>query len=224
MLTTDKYNVQNPPLVPTDNTATPEYLPAHNLGNYAPGTDWCDTPQTISKEYPYCWVVTRTRQGSEFGPWKGSEIDGKQYAHLYSRHAYDGTSYYQVELSNDQAVIPLENGKVDPDFNDVVTTQISLYCGSEPVESGVEYSVDNTEAASCNKSTGLVTLNNKKLDDVSVIVCKAKYNGKTYTKNFYVHKTNNAYELTTNKSILYRVAETGLLEEKSQEVTVTVKR
>jgi hypothetical protein len=67
-------------------------------------------------------------------------------------------------------------------------------------------------------------LNNDKLDNVSVIVCKAKYNGKIYSRNFYIHKTTNAYEIVPNKSVLRRKAESGLLISEDQEITVQVKK
>jgi hypothetical protein len=67
-------------------------------------------------------------------------------------------------------------------------------------------------------------LNNDKLDNVSIIVCNAKYNGKTYSRNFYIHKTANAYEIVPNKSILRRKAENGLIIPEDQEITVQVKK
>lgn len=220
VLTTDTYNIQNPPFIPSENVYEPEHLPVHNLGENAPGTNWCDTPQTVTKEYPYCWVVTRTRSGNAYGNWKGDE-QGR--AHLYSRYAYDGTSFVHLELSNDQAVIPLENGVVDPDFTDEITTKMSLYIGASPVESGVVYSINNS-FGTCNAETGEVVLDKSKLNDISIIECKAEYNNKSYTKNFYIHKTNNAYEIVSNKHIIKRDAATGYIVEGDQTITVEVKK
>ena len=67
VLTTDKYDLSNPPLLPDNNSSDPEYYPNHNLGEDAPGTTWCDVPQPVSEKYPYCWVATRKGEGNTFG-------------------------------------------------------------------------------------------------------------------------------------------------------------
>ena len=197
--------------------AEADYRPFHGLGTAAKGHDdaankWADRPLPVSEEWPLCWVMTR-KAGKEYTPWKGT-VDNK--AILYSRWSKDGVDgedgkdgsdgqdAIYLELSNDQAIIPFENGTVDTDFTDPVTTQMTLYKGHNPVpEDEVTYSIDNTTAASCTPS-GKVTLNLNNLSGVSVITCIATYNEKPYKKNFYIVKTSNAYEIVPSHSILVR--------------------
>lgn len=182
-------------------------LPAHN-GNTSnvKGTDdgkWADHPLSVSEEWPLCWVITRTA-GKTYSAWKGPS--------LYSRYAKDGsngedgddgTSPIYLELSNDQAVIPVESdGTIDPDFKDDVTTTMTLYEGSNPITAGVTYSIENSDYGTISKST--ITFNKNSFKDWYTVKCTATYNKKDYSKNFHLVKTPNAYEIDTNTSILVK--------------------
>lgn len=199
-----------------------EFLPAHNLGNLAKGdgNTWSDRPITPSEEWPFCWVVTR-RTGSKESldwVWKG---DSNGRAHLYDRYTFDGVSAYHLELSNDQAVIPLEGNVVDPDFTDIITTQMSLYAGDVPIKTGVTYTINNTSVATCDNN-GLVTLNNKNLSNVNSIICTATYNGKPYDKTFYINKTAVAYEIIPSLNVIKRDSWSGY--PKVNSILISVKK
>ena len=206
LLTTDKYNLQNIPSIPTDSKAEPEYCPDHGLDADAFGTKWLDNPGSVSKEYPWCWVVTRSRAGNEFGEWKGTE-DGK--AILYSRYSYDGNSPKHLELSEDQIVIPLdENNKIDQDYINENSSGISitaqLFAGNDPVEENVVYRTDK-DFATVKDNT--ITVDVSKLEDVSEITCTAIFNGdeqRPFVKKISIYKTQTAYEFVLNKNILER--------------------
>lgn len=175
--------------IPTNNEQTPEYLPPHTYGNLAyPSDKWSDTP-ILNENYPFCWVVTRKVNGTIFGDWKGR--DGK--AALYSRYSYDGVSNVFVDLSNDLAVIPMENGKVDPDFIGPVETVVRVYVGDEEIESS-KFTVTGKNVT-VNGAT--VTLNLSALtSNIKTIPLNVKLGDKTYTVNWKILQTDVAYELT----------------------------
>ena len=182
--------------------------------------DWYDMPISVSEENPFVWYVTRRTDGGDWS-WKGDK-DRQGYAALYSRYSYDGEAYH-LELTNDQAIIPTENGVVDPDFTDTITTQMILYAGDKIMTHGVTYSVSNTDAASVD-TNGLVTLKLDGLNDVSSIECIAKYNQIEYKKTFHIVKTANAYELYTNRTVLEVDPNTNLLVNSDQKITVWPKK
>lgn len=212
VLTTEKYNLSNPPSLPDNENSDPEYYPDHNLGDDAPGSKWCDTPQPVSESYPYCWVATRKGEGNDFGVWKGTD-DG--HAVLYSRYSYDGNSAHYLELSEDQIVVPIENNTIDQDYinlykDNPLTITMSLYAGDDTIENKAIYYVDapNGCAEVLNPNEGIVTIYVDKLFNVNSIKCIAKYgtenDAKSFVKTLYIHKTETAYELIPDKSVLLR--------------------
>ena len=201
VLSNEDYNLENPPHIPTDNKQVPEYLPPID-DEKLKGTAWSDTPGSPDNAYPYCWMVTRTRQGDKFGDWKGEG----EHAILYSRFAYDGSAPHHLELSQDQVVIPMDGEKVDVDFINAcektpLKITMALWKGDDVVEDNVNYSTDS-EAASVEGN--IITLDVTKLANTAKITCQANYNGKDFTKKLHIHKTNVAYELSVNKSVLRR--------------------
>lgn len=195
------------PNKPTSSNPVANDLPAHNgSSSNVKGTDnntWADHPLSVSEEWPLCWVITRSA-GKTYSEWKGPSV--------YSRYAkdgadgkdgVDGTSPIYLELSNDQAVIPVESdGTIDPDFDDVVTTTMTLYEGSNPITNGVTYSIENNNYGTIKGST--ITFNKNSFKDWYTVKCIATYNGESYSKNFHLVKTPNAYEIDTNTSILVK--------------------
>lgn len=193
-----KYNEDVAPNVPTDTTISQDYLPGHGLGEDAFGIKWCDSPQTVSEEYPYQWVVSRTWDGINTYPWKGSvdengEATGK--ASLYSRYAYDGNGAYRLALSQDYFLIPCEeDGTVDPDFKESVQTSMSLFIGDDPVLNNVTYTAEGY-----NIVDGVLTLTTEQIKALPVITqirCEAKYGESApVTATFTIEKTQNAYNI-----------------------------
>lgn len=197
------FNPENNHLpIPTNNEQAPEYLPPHTYGNLAyPSDKWSDTP-ILNEDYPFCWVVTRKVNGTTFGDWKGR--DGK--AALYSRYSYDGVSNVFVDLSNDLAVIPMEDGKVDPDFINLgkpVETIVKVYVGDEEVESSGFIVTGNNVTVNGAK----VTLNlNTLTSNIKTIPLNVKLGDKTYTVNWNILQTDVAYELTPKTYSIRRYA------------------
>lgn len=194
------------PTTPSGSNPVPNDLPKHNgSSSNVKGTEnntWSDRPMSVSEEWPLCWVITRTA-GKEYSDWRGPSLysryakDGKDGA-----NGTDGTSPIYLELSNDQAIIPIESdGSVDPDFIDPITTSMFLFEGSNPVNAE-EYSIDPSECGTIDGNK--ITFNKSKLQNRNNIVCKAIYKGKPYTKNFYITRTPNAYEIDVNTSILVK--------------------
>ena len=192
------YNEDSAPNIPYDTNITKDYLPEHGLGADAFGLKWSDSPQAVSKEYPYQWVVSRTWDGVNTYPWKGSvdengEATGK--ASLYSRYAYDGNGAYRLALSQDYFLVPCEeDGTVDPDFKESVKTSMSLFIGDDPVLNDVTYTAEGY-----NVVDGVLTLTTeqiKALPAITQIRCEAKY-GETapVTAIFTIEKTQNAYNI-----------------------------
>jgi hypothetical protein len=150
---------------------------------------------------------------------------------LYTKLVHDGADgiAHYLELSNDQAIIPLQDdGQVDVDFNDPVTTTMTLYHGARPVESTPEnpitYSVSDENVASVDEN-GVVTVDVSKLNDVTYIDCEAHYLDADYKRRFYIHKTTTAYELSVDKHVLRRdPVDGGYLMDGYKKVNVTVKK
>ena len=193
-----KYNEDVAPAIPTDKNIAQDYCPKHGLGSDAYGTKWFDSPQAVSKEYPYQWVVSRTWDGVNTYPWKGSvdengEATGK--ASLYSRYAYDGNGAYRLALSQDYFLIPCEeDGTVDPDFNESVETAMTLFIGDDPVLNDVTYTAEGYDVID-----GVLTLTLeqiKALPAITQIRCVANYGeAAPITATFTIEKTQNAYNI-----------------------------
>ena len=206
-----------------------EYLPLHGLGDLAKGADdqldrWADSPLTVSEEYPYCWVVSRSVP--EFGAWKG---DGP-YASLYSRYSYDGkdgNSTISVNLTNDLAVIPMEGDIIDPDFiaSHIVTTSLQVFIGDDPVPSDRTTVSIEGGYATWDESTDTITLNFDKLpaniNEIPIVVTVD--GGSKHTVTWKLFKTDTAYEILPDVHVIKRYVEgdkTGQLETKSFDVKV----
>jgi hypothetical protein len=136
---------------------------------------------------------------------------------LYSRYSYDGEAFH-LELTNDQGIIPLENGVIDPDFDiSSVTTTMVLYAGDQVVYNGVSYEISDTNAASL--SGNVVTLK-AGASSVSEIECTATCKEVDYKKTFHIIKTANAFDIVTDKIVLERDPETGDLVKSDKSLTV----
>lgn len=217
------------PLLPVNEEGkgdTPEYLPLHGLGDLAKGADdqpdrWADSPLTVSEDYPYCWVVSRSVP--EFGDWKG---DGS-YASLYSRYSYDGNSTISVNLTNDVAVIPMEGDIIDPEFiaNNIVSTNLQVFIGDDPVPSNrTTVSIDNNYAT-WDENTDTITLNlnniPSNINEIPIIVTVD--GGSNHTITWKLFKTNTAYEISPDIHVIKRYSEgdeVGQLETKSFDVKI----
>lgn len=186
------------PLPINNDKTVSEYLPVHSYGTKAsPSDKWSDTPLTPDTEYPYCWVATRKGQGNSFGDWIG--YDNK--ASLYSRYSYDGVSSVFVDLSNDLAVIPMEEGKIDPDFKDTVTTNVRVYVGDEQVSSE-DFTVTGEKVTISGPT---VTLNlNDITEDIKEIPLTVTFGKREYTIIWHILQTDTAYELIPNVYTLKR--------------------
>ena len=150
-----------------------------------------------------CWVVTR-KVGKEYTDWKG---DANGRAILYSKYTVDGlpgSSPIFLELTNDRAELPLENGVIDPEFKDtqIVTTTMKLFEGNNPLTEGVDYSIVPESAGTVDGAT--VTLDLDALNNVNEVKCIATYNKKSYSRMFKIYKTNNAYEILPSEYILVK--------------------
>ena len=182
--------------------------------------NWTDNAISVSESTPFVWFVTR-RTNSDDWSWKGDK-DNPGHAALYSRYSYDGEAYH-LELTNDQAIVPTENGMIDPDFTDAITTQMVMYAGDHIMDHDVAYSVGDSNIANVT-SSGVVTVNKEVLGETSAIECIATYNGTEYKKTFHIVRTDNAFEIVTNKAVLERDPETGLLVESDQKIMVSIKK
>lgn len=206
--TNGNYDETYGPAVPTDRQDTPDYLPKHNISTSnvkggADNTRWSDRPLSTSETWPLCWVVTR-KVGKEYTDWKG---DANERAILYSKYSVDGlpgSSPIYLELTNDRAELPLENGVIDPDFKatQTVTTTMKLFEGNNPLTNGVTYSISPASAGTLSGAT--VTLNLNNLDNVTEVECTATYNNKPYSRTLKIYKTNNAYEIVPSEYILVK--------------------
>lgn len=187
--------------LPTDNQNVQDYLPAHSYGSKAFPTDrWSDSPLTVTEHLPYCWVAIRKRQGNSFENWKGYN----NKAALYSRYSYDGVSNVKVDLTNDLAVIPVEKGRIDPDFTDEVWTNVKVYVGDEEIPSdqfgvyGEKVTIEGSK----------VILNLEEIDEnTKEIILTVTLSGKSYDVTWRILQTSTAYELTPNTYVLKRYVE-----------------
>ena len=96
---------------------------------------------------------------------------------MYSRWSYDGVNSVYVDLSNDLAVIPMEDGKVDPDFTDLVQTTVRVWVGDERVPS-TDFSItgNNVDIDGATVTLNLSTLNS----NVKSIPLTVDLGGKEY--------------------------------------------
>jgi hypothetical protein len=142
-------------------------------------------------------------------------------AALYSRHSYDGKNAIKIDLVNDLAVVPLENGKVDPDFKDEVSTRIKVYLGDEEVyypnfsiKENQHITVDGNKIAL--KSSSL----NSNITNIPVTVTVGNTD---YSVTWHILYSDVAYELIPDTYVLKRYVEgeyTGLLEKDTLKVSV----
>lgn len=203
LATTDEFNpeIKHLPL-PSSNEQVVDFLPTHNYGAKAyPSDKWSDSPVSVSKEYPYCWVVTRKSQGGVFGEWKG--IDG--VAALYSRYSYDGVNSVYVDLSNDLAIIPMQDGKIDPDFKDTVSTTVRVHVGDESIPETdfiVTCSGDYVVINGDEVTLKLSSLN----DTVKQIPLTVTLKDSSYKTvvNWNILQTDAAYEIELGQHIIKR--------------------
>lgn len=178
--------------LPSNNDKTvPEYYPTHSYGTSAyPVDKWSDTPLTPTADYPFCWVATRKGQGNLFEDWTGP--DGK--CALYSRYSYDGADSIRVDLSNDLAIIPMEDGKIDPDFKDEVKTTVRVFVGDEQIPES-DFTVAGHGVSIVGDEVKLLlselTVNTKEIP-LTVSLKDSTYQT---TINWHILQTDVAYEL-----------------------------
>lgn len=226
--TTYDPSVGNNPPIPTDNKSVAGYLPLHGLGENAKGTDdgrWTDSPLSVSKDFPYCWVVSRRATDSEYGNWVG-DYNG---AALYSRYSADGINgkgALSINLTNDVVVVPMDGDYIDSDFIDEngypinpITTDVQLFLGDDPFE---DFTIDSCEFFTVDDHK--LSLTNSGLLQDSIIVT-ANYSGGSISTSWKVNKTRVAYELIPNHNVIRRFVsgeKSGKLEQ--SELTVTIKK
>lgn len=226
--TTYDPSVGNNPPIPTDNKSVAGYLPLHGLGENAKGTDdgrWADSPLSVSKDFPYCWVVSRRATDSEYGNWVG-DYNG---AALYSRYSADGINgkgALSINLTNDVVVVPMDGDYIDSDFIDEngypinpITTDVQLFLGDDPFE---DFTIDSCEFFTVDDHK--LSLTNSGLLQDSIIVT-ANYSGGSISTSWKVNKTRVAYELIPNHNVIRRFVsgeKSGKLEQ--SELTVTIKK
>lgn len=208
----------NPLNLPSNNASTEDYLPTHSYGVEAfPNDRWSDSPISPSEEYPYCWVATRKKSGDTYGPWLG--YNGK--AALYSRHSYDGKNAIKIDLVNDLAVVPLENGKVDSDFKDEVSTIIKVYLGDEEV-SYPNFSIKENQHITVDGNK--IALKSSSLNStITNIPITVTVGNTDYSVTWHILYSDVAYELIPDTYVLKRYVEgeyTGLLEKDTLKVSV----
>lgn len=216
-----------------------EYLPHHPFGEGAkpyvnPNPDsgentWSDAPLSPTEEYPFCWVATRKVNGKEFGPWKGSfyEVDNseKQAASLYSRYTVDGVSGVYVELSNDFAYIPIEDGKIDPDFLkgiaageiEPVKTIVRAYIGDEPVDT-LKLNIEGEHVV---VEGATVHLKLEEIDTtITEIPLKVTVGDRTYEKSWKLFYDAVGYNISADSIVLRRNNNTGKLFDEELDVAI----
>lgn len=200
--------INNAPTIPSESKMEEGWVP----------TNWSDKPISVSETNPFVWYVIRKTDGD--WAWKGDR-DNPGYAALYSRYSYVGEAFH-LELTNDQGIIPLDGGVIDPDFDiNTVTTTMVLYSGDKIVTKDVIYTIDNNSAASVSEN--IVTLN-QEAANISSIICTATYKGVDYNKTFHILKTANAYDILTDKVVIERDSETGNLVDSDKQITVWPKK
>jgi hypothetical protein len=87
----------------------------------------------------------------------------------------------------------MEDGKVDPDFTDLVQTVVRVWVGDEQIPSNDFVVTGNN--VTINGST--VTLNLSALNsNIKTIPLSVNFGGKTYFVNWNILQTDVAYELT----------------------------
>lgn len=209
----------NHPPLPTYNNQEPDYLPPIDdwEGIYSHNT-WQDSPLTVSEEYPYCWVATRKTHGSEFREWTGFN----EKAVLYSRYSYDGVSSVHVMLTDDLAVIPMEEGVIDPDFKDEVSTYIQVYSGEDPIPSNA-YEVVSTSACVKTEGNKATLIKEKITSETKTIPLTVKLNESDYEVTWHILMTDTAYELEPSTNSIRRITngdKAGMLDQDVLKVRV----
>jgi hypothetical protein len=98
-----------------------------------------------------------------------------------------------------------------------------MYGGDKIIESGVTYKVGNTTVASVN-TNGVVTINKSNLGEVTEIECIATYNKVNYKKTFHIVRTDNAYDIVSNKVVLEKNSETLYLVDSDKVLSIKAKK
>lgn len=230
LLTDNTYDpsVGNNPPIPTDNKSIAGYLPLHGLGEHAKGTDdgrWVDSPLSVSKDFPYCWVVSRRATDGGYGNWVG-DYNG---AALYSRYSADGINgkgALSINLTNDVVVVPMDGNYIDSDFIDEngypinpITTDVQLFLGDDPFD---DFTINSCEFFTVDNHK--LSLTNSGVLQDSIIVT-ANYSGGSISTSWKINKTRVAYELIPNHNVIRRIVSgenSGKLEQ--SELIVTIKK
>ena len=195
-----------PVKLPSESRNEKDYCPPHNtIGAY--GSNWSDIFLLPNETYPYCWKAKREVTASNYaGAWYGDK-NGK--AILCDVYVKDGVSAYHLELTNDQGIIPIENGKEE---DVTLETTMMLYAGDTLIdeEDGVEYSI---EYGNTNESldSGSISISNSELTNIETITCVATHNGNQFKKEFKILRTENAYEIRPNVEVFHRDLSTNKL-------------
>ena len=135
-------------------------------------------------------MATRKGQGNLFEDWTGP--DGK--CALYSRYSYDGADSIRVDLSNDLAVIPMEDGKIDPDFKDEVKTTVRVFVGDEQIPES-DFTVAGHGVSIVGDEVKLL-LSELTVDTKEIpLTVSLKDSAYQTTINWHILQTDVAYEL-----------------------------
>jgi hypothetical protein len=199
--------------LPSESKPEKDFLPTHSYDSNAyPSDKWSDSPLSPSEEYPYCWVATRKVGGEEYGNWIGYN----NKCSLYSRHSYDGINALSVDLTNDLVVVPLEEGRVDPDFiqTATITTFVKVFAGDEEIPSE-NFSVDTNEYITVegNKLTLKLEALKTAVKEIPITI---NVGNSKHSITWHILYTDVAYELIPNKNCLRRYTEgdrAGFLED-----------
>lgn len=199
--------------LPSESKPEKDFLPTHSYASNAyPSDKWSDSPLSPSEEYPYCWVATRKVGGEEYGNWIGYN----NKCSLYSRHSYDGINALSVDLTNDLVVVPLEEGRVDPDFiqTATITTFVKVFAGDEEIPSE-NFTVDTNEYITVegNKLTLKLEALKTAVKEIPITI---NVGNSKHSITWHILYTDVAYELIPNKNCLRRYAEgdrAGFLED-----------
>lgn len=199
--------------LPSESKPEKDFLPTHSYDSNAyPSDKWSDSPLSPSEEYPYCWVATRKVGGEEYGNWLGYN----NKCSLYSRHSYDGINALSVDLTNDLVVVPLEEGRIDPDFiqTATITTFVKVFTGDEEIPSE-NFSVDTNEYITVegNKLTLKLEALKTAVKEIPITI---NVGNSKHSITWHILYTDVAYELIPSKNCLRRYTEgdrAGFLED-----------
>lgn len=114
ILTTDHYNETNPPLIDeyqkpgSYNLHIDAEVPVKDDTQYYESTKWEDLPLAPTKEYPYCWQMTRKGTDGKMPAWEKIS--------LYNRYVKDGNDaifeIFKIHNQMDQIFVDAENHPV----------------------------------------------------------------------------------------------------------------